>query len=168
MQKDPLGYFDDTSLYRYCNNNPTNWLDPQGWCKEKKKSWWEWWLYESVVPGPYGQPMSEWGPEGPTTWGDPMKYTEEAGGAWMWTERIAVGTAAAIAAGILIKAGVVATGSKLVVKRIISIGATKAGGKVVTIGGGLLRYVGKHLPKIGEVIHSRQIEILWKRWVWRF
>ncbi len=58
-------------------------------CKETN-SWWK----EIVIPGPYGQPMSEWGAKGPTSWGDLMKYTEEAGGAWMWSERIFVGTAA--------------------------------------------------------------------------
>lgn len=34
------------------------------------------------MPGPFGQPVSEWGQNGPVTWGDPMKYTEDAGGVW--------------------------------------------------------------------------------------
>jgi len=58
-------------------------------------------LYESALPGPYGQPMSEWSLYGPTSWGDLLKYTEEAGGWWKWTERGAIG----IAAGAILTAG---------------------------------------------------------------
>jgi len=59
------------------------------------------WWREVVVPGPVGQPMSEWGPTGPTAWGDPMKYTDAAGGVWKWAERIAVGTAVAATGAII-------------------------------------------------------------------
>ena len=107
LQEDPLW---DVNLYAYVNNNPVNWIDPWGLCGEKKKlSWWEWWLYESALPGSYyGQPMSEWGPSGPTGGFSLMKYTEEAGGAWMWAERAALGISAGAA---LTAGGLMATGA---------------------------------------------------------
>ncbi|MCI0623857.1 MAG: RHS repeat-associated core domain-containing protein, partial [Acidobacteria bacterium] len=91
--KPPLQSLTETNLYLYTGNNPINRTDPFGlyWGEDQV----DWWLSESVVPGPYGQPRSAWGSEGPTSWGDPMQYTEAAGGAWMWAERAAVGTAAA-------------------------------------------------------------------------
>jgi len=96
---DPLGFVNGPNLYAYVGNNPLNWIDP--WGLKKEKPWWEeaweWYAYESVLPGPYGQPISEWGPNGPTGWGDPMKYTEQAGGWWKWGERIMVGTSAVAA-----------------------------------------------------------------------
>ena len=55
--------------------------------------------YESVVPGPFGQPVSEWQGGRPTSWGDPMKYTERAGGGWLVAERTAVAASAALAVG---------------------------------------------------------------------
>ena len=99
---------DGPNLYLYCGNNPVNWVDPEGMCIEKGKEGWEWYLHESVLPGPYGQPISELGPEGSTSWGDPMKYTEEAGGAWMWAERGAMITSASAA----FTAGGLAVGGK--------------------------------------------------------
>jgi len=62
-----------------------------------------WWLYQSVVLGPYGQPVSEWGPNGPTGWGDPIGESDKfcAGG----VERFAVGVSAgatAIATGAIL------------------------------------------------------------------
>ncbi len=39
----------------------------------------KWWVTESVLPGPYGQPLSDQGPNGPTGWGDPIGQTERAG-----------------------------------------------------------------------------------------
>ncbi len=96
--RDPLGYMlGELNLYTYTRNSPINFTDPYGlyWGEDQVN----WWLYESVVPGPYGQPMSEWQNGSPTGWGDPMKYTECAGGAWEWGERAAVGTAAAAVAG---------------------------------------------------------------------
>ena len=90
---------DGPNVYLYCLSDSINRMDLYG------LYWGEgainWWLTEAVLPGPYGQPVSEWGPFGPTQWGDPMFYTDCAGGIWKWSERIAVGTAAAaaIAAG---------------------------------------------------------------------
>ncbi len=50
----------------------------------------EWWLKESAVPGPFGQPVSEWQNGKPTEWGNLMKYTDAAGGAWSTAENTAV------------------------------------------------------------------------------
>ena len=99
MSEDPIL---STNLYPYVENNPVNRTDPLGlyWGEDQV----DWWAYESAVPGPYGQPMSEW-QGGSSNWGDPMKYTEAAGGSWMWAERAALGvsigaTFCAIGAGI--------------------------------------------------------------------
>jgi len=116
---DPLGMVDGPNVYLYCLNDPVNLVDLWGLCQ---KSWWDRYLYESVLPGPYGQPMSEWNVYGPSSWGNPMQYTEEAGGWWMWGERITVGISAtaAISAGTLI--GLEATG-------ISNIGSAEVGWK---------------------------------------
>ncbi|MBF0595619.1 MAG: VCBS repeat-containing protein, partial [Candidatus Omnitrophica bacterium] len=57
------------------------------------------WAYESAVPGPFGQPVSEWRNGAPTSWGDPVGYTERAGGGWMWAERAALGVSAGATIG---------------------------------------------------------------------
>jgi RHS repeat-associated protein len=35
MQTDPVGYSDGINWYRYCGNNPVNWIDPWG-----NRAWW--------------------------------------------------------------------------------------------------------------------------------
>ena len=91
LTPDPLGFIDGPNRYLYVANNPLNFIDPWGLLGEKKLSALEWWLYESVVPGPFGTPVSEWAIGESIFWGDPMRYTEEAGGTVMWLERGAVG-----------------------------------------------------------------------------
>jgi len=84
VAKDPIDFAGgDTNLYAYVMNDPINLTDPEGLSALD-------WL---VVPGPYGQPRSEWGPNGPTEWGNPFKYTEHAGGGWKWAERVSYGAA---------------------------------------------------------------------------
>jgi RHS repeat-associated protein len=107
--EDPKRLFTGSlNAYSYVENNPSRYVDPLG--LEKDSPWWEklweWYLWESVVPGPYGQPLSEWGPMGPSSWGDPLKYTEEAGGLWKWGERAAVGLAAGAATAALAVGGI--------------------------------------------------------------
>ena len=38
LQPDPLGYFDGMNVYAYCGNNPVNWIDPWGLCKDGAKT----------------------------------------------------------------------------------------------------------------------------------
>jgi RHS repeat-associated protein len=90
--KDPIFFAaGDTNLYGYTANDPINFIDPLGlyWGEDEIN----WWLYESALPGPYGQPASEWKCGSPTGWGDPIGYTAAAGGGWQTAERIAIGTA---------------------------------------------------------------------------
>jgi RHS repeat-associated protein len=43
LQTDPVGYDDGMNLYTYVSNNPFNWVDPFGLCKEDSKNLWEKW-----------------------------------------------------------------------------------------------------------------------------
>ena len=107
LSRDPVvAYPLGICAYAYSSNNPLVFVDPFGFSPEKPwwQKAWEWYAYESVVPGPFGQPVSEWGQKGSTEWGNLFKYTEEAGGAWMWSQRLAYGTAVgamAIAVGVM-------------------------------------------------------------------
>ena len=55
LQPDPTGYADGLNLYSYCGNNPFNFLDPSGLCKES--------LFDRIdrvmdVVGPYALPVT--------------------------------------------------------------------------------------------------------------
>jgi hypothetical protein len=39
---DPMGMIDGPNLYLYCNNDPVNFIDPWGLCKDKAEPWWSW------------------------------------------------------------------------------------------------------------------------------
>ena len=97
ITQDPLKLIDRPNPYIYPNNDPINFIDPYGLCGKRRGSWWErvfnWYFYESILPGPFGQPISEWKGIRPTKWGNLLKYTEEAGGVWKWGERVALGVA---------------------------------------------------------------------------
>jgi len=41
LGEDPVGYIDGINLYTYCGNNPVNWIDPFGLCKEEEDPWWK-------------------------------------------------------------------------------------------------------------------------------
>jgi len=53
LQPDPTGYADGLNLYSYCGNNPLNWSDPYGLCKEDG-FWKNLWKGEYVGTG-YGE-----------------------------------------------------------------------------------------------------------------
>lgn len=60
--------------------------------------------YQSVVPGSFGQPVSEWKGGAPTSWGNPMSYTERASSGWQAWERsmMAISGSLVVSAGGLI------------------------------------------------------------------
>jgi len=91
---------------------------------------WDWYFNESVVPGPRGQPLSEWRNGRPTAWGNPLQYTEAAGGAWKWGERIAVGTTVAatgLASAMLVNEALAAGGAFYISRHVL---------EQVSVGGG--------------------------------
>jgi len=40
LQPDPLGQLPGPNIYSYCQNNPVNWVDPWGMCREEDDSLW--------------------------------------------------------------------------------------------------------------------------------
>ena len=92
LTQDPIGVAGGVNLYGYVGNNPLNFVDPNGFFGQRTREAFDWYAYESALPGPFGAPTSEW-QSSYYNWGDPLKYTEAAGGAWMWGERIALGVA---------------------------------------------------------------------------
>lgn len=77
-----------------------------------------------------------------------------------------------VAAGLACMGGgceaALAASPRFLSKYFISFHTTKMGGSVITIGHGLIRYVGPHAAKLTEEQHRRQIELLWRKIVWRF
>ena len=62
LQPDPIGYWDDLNLYRYCGNNPLNWIDSLGMQRqdgyETQQVWRDGVGWVPVyVPGRDGQPV---------------------------------------------------------------------------------------------------------------
>jgi len=66
ISADPIGYLGGLNLYAYVGNNPLNWIDPLGLCKElsrdefysrmsdmrdiaEERAWWERWRWKSYV-----------------------------------------------------------------------------------------------------------------------
>ncbi len=39
LQPDPIGYTDGLNMYAYCGNNPINFVDPFGLCKDSADNW---------------------------------------------------------------------------------------------------------------------------------
>jgi len=44
LQPDPIGYAADLNLYRYCGNNPVNWVDPWGLAEVRSRPLDDWYL----------------------------------------------------------------------------------------------------------------------------
>jgi len=70
LQRDPLGNIDGPNPYTYCANNPINWIDPFGLCKDKP--WWQK-LEEGYYYGTgYGEEAAEWYAQQQIATGNPL------------------------------------------------------------------------------------------------
>jgi RHS repeat-associated protein len=86
ISRDPLGEGVDYNLYRYCGNNPISKVDPMGLespppggyeggvpHNPSEGSLLEWWIYQGIQPGPYGDPIH------PGEWADPRGEVQSYG-----------------------------------------------------------------------------------------
>ena len=55
---DPIRKINDPNLYIYCSNNPTNYIDPFGFLKEKH--WWKNFIEGRYFGTGYGKEATEW------------------------------------------------------------------------------------------------------------
>ncbi|MBW2738080.1 MAG: RHS repeat-associated core domain-containing protein, partial [Deltaproteobacteria bacterium] len=82
LQTDPLGYYGNVNLYSYVNNNPLNWVDPFGLCKDK--SFWEKFGEGYYFGTGYGQEALDWWATKWVETGNPF-YAVGGGFAALWT-----------------------------------------------------------------------------------
>jgi len=61
LQPDSLGQLPGPNIYSYCSNNPVNWVDPWGMCREEDDFWSRWpdyvtdpeWVWDNIVEPAY-------------------------------------------------------------------------------------------------------------------